>query len=128
MKTCSHWGPLLDQHLTPLNYSNRLAAFKSNKKNISFFAIKKTTVGIYVTRETPGNDFSDVGIIIEGVVVLQDLDDVALATALLSGLFYSLNMRYPSQLRYTFEVIQKCSSKDSSLLLGLRLNFHNIHF
>uniref|UniRef100_A0A8P4K4J7 Uncharacterized protein n=1 Tax=Dicentrarchus labrax TaxID=13489 RepID=A0A8P4K4J7_DICLA len=70
-------------------------------------AIEKTTVGIYITRETPGNDFSDVGIIIEGVVVLQDLDNVAVATALLFGLFYSLNMRYPSQLRYTFEVIPK---------------------
>ena len=68
-------------------------------------AIEKTTVGIYVTREKPGSEFSDVGIIIEGVVVLQDLDNVALATALLFGLFYSL--RYPSQLRYTFEVIQK---------------------
>ncbi|KAG7513756.1 hypothetical protein JOB18_015916 [Solea senegalensis] len=70
-------------------------------------AIEKTTVGIYVTRETPGIDISDVGIIIEGVVVLQDLDNVALATAMLFGLFYSLNMKYPSQLRYTFEVIQK---------------------
>ncbi|XP_069375048.1 uncharacterized protein [Paralichthys olivaceus] len=63
--------------------------------------IEKTTVGIYITRE-PGNDFSDVCIIIEGVVVLQDLGNVALATALLFGLFWSLNMRYPSQLRYTF--------------------------
>jgi len=70
-------------------------------------AIEKITVGIYITRETPDNDFSDVGIIIEGVVVLQDLDNVTLETALLFGLFYSLNMRYPSQLRYTFEVIQK---------------------
>ena len=70
-------------------------------------AIEKITVGISITRETPDNDFSDVGIIIEGVVVLQDLDNVTLETALLFGLFYSLNMRYPSQLRYTFEVIQK---------------------
>lgn len=70
-------------------------------------AIEKTTVGIYVTRETPGSDSPDVGIIIEGVVVLQDLDNVALAVAMLFGLFYSLNMSYPSQLRYTFEVIQK---------------------
>lgn len=70
-------------------------------------AIEKTTVGICVTREMPGNDFSDVGIVIEGVVVIQDLDSVAIATAMLFGLFYSLNMKYPSQLRYTFEVIQK---------------------
>lgn len=70
-------------------------------------AIEKTTVGIYVSRDTPGNDCPDVGIIIEGVVVLQDLDSVALAVAMLFGLFYSLNMSYPSQRRYTFEVIQK---------------------
>ena len=70
-------------------------------------AIEKTTVGIYVTREMPGSDFSDVGIIIKGVVFLQDLDNVAHATAFLFGIFYSLNMSYPSQLRYTFEAIQK---------------------
>uniref|UniRef100_A0A672FMJ4 Uncharacterized protein n=1 Tax=Salarias fasciatus TaxID=181472 RepID=A0A672FMJ4_SALFA len=69
--------------------------------------IEKTTVGIYVTRETAGVDMSDVGVIIEGVVVLQDLDNVALATEMVFGLFYSLNMCYPSQLRYTLEVIQK---------------------
>lgn len=69
-------------------------------------AMEGTTVGIYVARETAGNAACDVGIIIEGVVVLRDLDNVALATALLFGLFYSLNMRHPSQLRSTFEVIQ----------------------
>lgn len=70
-------------------------------------AIAGTTVGVYVTRGTPGKDFPDVGIIIEGVVILQDLDNVALATAMLFGLFYCFNMSYPAQLRYTFEVIQK---------------------
>uniref|UniRef100_A0A8C6LXA8 Uncharacterized protein n=1 Tax=Nothobranchius furzeri TaxID=105023 RepID=A0A8C6LXA8_NOTFU len=58
----------------------------------AMIAIEKTTV--------------DVGIIIEGMVILQDLDNVALATAMLFGLFKSLNMTYPSQLRYTFEVLQ----------------------
>uniref|UniRef100_A0A8C7XWQ7 Sterile alpha motif domain-containing protein 3 n=1 Tax=Oryzias sinensis TaxID=183150 RepID=A0A8C7XWQ7_9TELE len=70
-------------------------------------AIEKTTAGVYVAKETPGKDFPDVGIIIEGVVILQDLDNVALATAMLFGLFYCFNMSYPAQLRYTFEVIQK---------------------
>uniref|UniRef100_A0A3B3I7I7 Uncharacterized protein n=1 Tax=Oryzias latipes TaxID=8090 RepID=A0A3B3I7I7_ORYLA len=70
-------------------------------------AIEKTTVGVYVARETPGKDFPDVGIIIEGVVILQDLDNVALATAMLFGLFYCFNMSYLAQLPYTFEVIQK---------------------
>lgn len=70
-------------------------------------AIEKTTVGIYVSRDTPGNYSFDVGIIIEGVVVLKDLDNVVIAVAMLFGLLYSVNMSYPSQLRYTFEVIQK---------------------
>ena len=80
--------------------------FQDMTEATALSAIEQTTVGIYITRETPGNDFPDVGIIVEGVVVLQDLDNVALATAFLFGLFYSLNMRYPSQLRFTFEVIQ----------------------
>lgn len=50
----------------------------------------------------------DVGIIMEGVLVLKDLDNVAIAVAMRFGLFYSVNMSYPSQLRYTFEVkVQK---------------------
>lgn len=70
-------------------------------------AIERTTVGIYVARETPTSHCSDVGIILEGVVVLEGLDKVALPSALLFGLFYALNMKYPTKLRYTFEVIQK---------------------
>ncbi|KAF3837851.1 hypothetical protein F7725_009619 [Dissostichus mawsoni] len=42
-----------------------------------------------------------------GVVVLHDLENVALAAAMLFGLMYALNMNYPSKLRYTLEVIQK---------------------
>lgn len=50
---------------------------------------------------------TDVGILTEGVVILQNLDNIALSTAMLYGLFYSFNMKYPSQLHSTFEVIQK---------------------
>lgn len=67
--------------------------------------VEGTTVGIYVARETPSNDYSDVGVILEGV--LHDLENVALAAAMLFGLMYALNMNYPSKLRYTLEVIQK---------------------
>lgn len=70
-------------------------------------AIEGTTVGIYVARETPSDDYYDVGVIIEGMVVLRDLDNVALASAMLFGLFYTLNLRYPPKLHYTFEAFQK---------------------
>uniref|UniRef100_A0A8C2D6Y2 Uncharacterized protein n=1 Tax=Cyprinus carpio TaxID=7962 RepID=A0A8C2D6Y2_CYPCA len=72
-----------------------------------FSDIEMTTVGIYVVRDTANSEPSDVGIVIEGVVALRDLENVALASAMLFGLFYALNMQYPTKLRYTFEVIQK---------------------
>uniref|UniRef100_A0A1A8DTM9 Si:ch211-193k19.2 n=2 Tax=Nothobranchius kadleci TaxID=1051664 RepID=A0A1A8DTM9_NOTKA len=44
----------------------------------------------------------DIGIILEGISVLQDLENVALAAAMLFGLMYALNLNYPVDLRYTF--------------------------
>ncbi|KAL6464122.1 hypothetical protein MHYP_G00285160 [Metynnis hypsauchen] len=70
-------------------------------------AIERTMVGIHVAKETPSSNSSDVGVILEGVVVLRDLENVALATAVLFGFFYILNMKYPSKLHYTMEAIQK---------------------
>ncbi|KAL7872437.1 hypothetical protein SRHO_G00074200 [Serrasalmus rhombeus] len=55
-------------------------------------AIERTVVGIYVARQTPGSDSSDVGLILKGVVVLRDLENVALATAMLFGFF--LHLKY----------------------------------
>lgn len=43
----------------------------------------------------------------EGQQVLQDLDSVALAVAMLFGLMYALNLSYPEDLKYCFEVLQK---------------------
>lgn len=74
-----------------------------------FSSIEMTTVGIYVVKDTSNSEPSDVGIVIEGVVALRDLENVALASAMLFGLLLciSRNMQYPTKLRYTFEVIQK---------------------
>ncbi|CAM4568405.1 unnamed protein product [Leuciscus chuanchicus] len=51
-----------------------------------FSAIEMTTVGIYVVKDTANSEPSDVGIVIEGVVALRDLENVALASAMLFGL------------------------------------------
>ncbi len=67
--------------------------------------IKKTVLGVYVVK----HEFADAteDIVLEGVEVLSGLGNVALATAMLLGLIYSLNLTYPQELRYTFEVLQK---------------------
>lgn len=39
--------------------------------------------------------------------VLHDLDNIANAVAILFGLMYSLDLSYPTNLKYTFEVLQK---------------------
>ncbi|XP_062314210.1 uncharacterized protein LOC134018336 [Osmerus eperlanus] len=70
-------------------------------------AMEDTTVGIYVLKEHPCDEPEDIGIVLEGIKVLQELDNVALAVAMLFGLMYALNFSYPADLRYTFEVIQK---------------------
>ncbi len=52
-------------------------------------AIEGTTMGVRVARGTPSSDYSDVGVILEGVLVLHDLENVALPSAMLFGLFYT---------------------------------------
>ncbi|KAF6730387.1 hypothetical protein FQA47_022563 [Oryzias melastigma] len=70
-----------------------------------------TAIGIYAILHEGGDcdreDPEDVGIIIEGVIILQDLHDNATAFHLLFGLMYVLNLSYPRELRYIFEFCQK---------------------
>ncbi|KAL3046946.1 hypothetical protein OYC64_021215 [Pagothenia borchgrevinki] len=68
-------------------------------------AIKDTTVGIYVLKDASTDEPEDIGTVLEGVKVLTNLDNVALAFAMLFGLMHVLNFSYPADLRYTFEVV-----------------------
>ncbi|CAL9703509.1 unnamed protein product [Knipowitschia caucasica] len=72
-------------------------------------AMLETTVGIFVIRKEQHWDEEPecVGIIIEGVEVLTDLQNMPLAVAMLLALVYSVNLSYPPKLKYTFEAIQK---------------------
>ncbi len=66
-------------------------------------------MGIYVIRYEGADiedSLADVGVVLEGEKVIQDLCSVPYATAMLLGLIYGLNL-YPPELRYTFEVLQK---------------------
>ncbi|XP_051804189.1 uncharacterized protein LOC127534019 isoform X2 [Acanthochromis polyacanthus] len=73
-------------------------------------AMDETVLGIYaitVEGAEPTDCLADVGIIIEGVNVLDELGNIANAVIILLGLMYSLNLSYPTNLKYTFEVLQK---------------------
>ena len=47
------------------------------------------------------------GICIEGAEVLAGIPSLTQSCTLLMGFIYGLNPRYPKELKYTFEVIQK---------------------
>ncbi|KAL6472423.1 hypothetical protein MHYP_G00186110 [Metynnis hypsauchen] len=76
--------------------------------------VAEKTMGIYAVRgvghgpDGPGNGcFADVGVVLEGVEVLHNLQSVSHACVMLYGLIYGLNLSYPKSLKRTFEVYQK---------------------
>ncbi|KAL7831129.1 hypothetical protein SRHO_G00306310 [Serrasalmus rhombeus] len=62
-------------------------------------SIEETTVGIYAFKQREADIPDNIGIVLEGQVVLQELDNVALAAAMLFGLMFALNLDYPPELR-----------------------------
>ncbi|KAK0145985.1 hypothetical protein N1851_015081 [Merluccius polli] len=72
--------------------------------------LEQLVMAIIVTPK-PGastsNSPKNIGIVIEGVEVITGLGDIARACSVLLGLTYALNLDYPTQLKYTFEVFQK---------------------
>ncbi|MEQ2213956.1 hypothetical protein XENOCAPTIV_024545, partial [Xenoophorus captivus] len=72
--------------------------------------MRQMILGIFIIKKEgaePTDDLEDVGIIIEGVEVLHGLGNIANAVAILFGFIYSLDLSYPTKLKYTFEVFQK---------------------
>uniref|UniRef100_A0A667YIZ5 Uncharacterized protein n=1 Tax=Myripristis murdjan TaxID=586833 RepID=A0A667YIZ5_9TELE len=86
-------------------------------------AIEETTVGIYVIKQNASDKPEDIGIVLEGQTVLQDLDNLAFAAAMLFGLLYALNLNYPAELKYTFEVLQKIVMKLEGNTLSKKAQF-----
>uniref|UniRef100_A0A1A7W621 Si:dkeyp-2c8.3 n=1 Tax=Iconisemion striatum TaxID=60296 RepID=A0A1A7W621_9TELE len=80
-------------------------------------------VGVLLVKD--GEDIIATSVVLEEQVVLPDVEDIPLAIALLMGLLFALNIDYPKELRYTFEVFQKVlmnigGGQCSSLVHGLR--------
>lgn len=80
-------------------------------------------MGVVIVNE--GDDIINASVVLEEAVVLCDLGDIPNAVAMLMGLLYALNIDYPKELKYTFEVIRRVlmnigASQCSSLVHGLR--------
>ncbi|KAI9525183.1 hypothetical protein NQZ68_009391 [Dissostichus eleginoides] len=70
--------------------------------------LEQATMAIFVIgKEDQFLRPKDVKVLIEGTEVLNGLPSVATAFAMLFGLIYALNLRYPKELQSTFEVVQK---------------------
>lgn len=73
--------------------------------------IRSMTLGIITAVEDVTDpipcDCNDVTLVIEEAVVLRGLGDIPNAYVNMMGLLYALNINYPKNLKYTFEVIQR---------------------
>ncbi|XP_071327495.1 uncharacterized protein [Trachinotus anak] len=73
--------------------------------------IKGMVIGILLVvedvKEPLPVSYNDVAIVIEEKIVVRHLGDVPNAFVNLMGLLYMLNLDYPKDLKYTFEVIQR---------------------
>lgn len=66
------------------------------------------TMVIFVTgNEDPLQPCKDIKIVIEGNQVLNEVPSVVTAVAMLFGLTYTLNLKYPKNQQYTLEFVQK---------------------
>ncbi|XP_028666317.1 sterile alpha motif domain-containing protein 3-like [Erpetoichthys calabaricus] len=84
---------------------------------------KGMKIGIITVKD--GADDLDSAIVLEEQIILHNIKDFPNATAMLMGLLFVLNIDYPKELHYTFEVIQKVlmnigGGQCSSLVHGLR--------
>ncbi|XP_016430365.1 uncharacterized protein LOC107757411 [Sinocyclocheilus rhinocerous] len=72
--------------------------------------ISETTLGLFVIRKEGAgaeDEPGDVGVVIEGVKLLQHLKSISFGLVMLFGLIYALNLSYLQSLKFTFEFFQK---------------------
>ncbi|KAG9278031.1 sterile alpha motif domain-containing protein 3-like [Astyanax mexicanus] len=66
---------------------------------------KGVSIGVLLIQEE--EDVIDFSVVLEEQIILNGITDFPHAVAMLVGLLFALNIDYPKELRYTFEVIQK---------------------
>uniref|UniRef100_A0A3B5R2X8 Uncharacterized protein n=1 Tax=Xiphophorus maculatus TaxID=8083 RepID=A0A3B5R2X8_XIPMA len=92
-------------------------------------AIAETFLGIFVIPPEgaeAADAHLDVGLVLEGVEVMNSLGSVLFAIVMLLGLIYALNLSYPQELKHTFEVLQKIIMKVDGKNLSKKAQVLNI--
>uniref|UniRef100_A0AAZ1X0Z8 Uncharacterized protein n=1 Tax=Oreochromis aureus TaxID=47969 RepID=A0AAZ1X0Z8_OREAU len=71
--------------------------------------MKKHTMGIYVINKEDGQNghYDDIGIFVEGEMVIDNIGSPAQACVLILEVIYALNLAYPKELKDYYEFIQK---------------------
>ncbi|XP_076879072.1 sterile alpha motif domain-containing protein 3-like isoform X2 [Brachyhypopomus gauderio] len=77
---------------------------------------------IYKIKTETSKGTADFGFVVEGVKVLTDLGNFARACSMLVGFAYAVDLAYPKELRYTFEVFQKLLLELDCLKLSPKVN------
>ncbi|KAL7825962.1 hypothetical protein SRHO_G00337000 [Serrasalmus rhombeus] len=69
--------------------------------------ITATVMGIYSIKSQGHQEPDDVGVVIEGIKVMNNISTVINAFIVLFGLIYALDLAYLDSMKYTFEFVQK---------------------
>ncbi|XP_061907038.1 uncharacterized protein LOC133652371 isoform X1 [Entelurus aequoreus] len=69
--------------------------------------IALTVMGINIIRGDGDRQPEDVGVVIEGIKVLSNVDTVIMGIIMMFGRIYALDLSFPDNLKYTFEFLQK---------------------
>lgn len=64
-------------------------------------------MGIYAAGRDQHGEPDDVGIVIEGVIAMDNVGSLIHGFIMLFGLIYALDLSYPDKFKFTFEFIQR---------------------
>lgn len=79
-------------------------------------AMKGMQVGLLIACEGSElgaipHEVFDVAVVVEETIVLHNLKDVTLGFAMLMGVIYCINLKYPNDMKYSFEFLQRVVMK-----------------